>query len=194
MNTKRKASANVLEKTICYLAGPIDDSPDLGVSYRRYLIDKSKELNLGIRFLDPTNKITGLAADVGVEQDSIQKCKKRGSWRKLTRLMEQIVRSDLRQVDLSDFIIVKIDVSLHQCGTYHELILADLQKKPVLVIVQGGKAKAPAWLFGILDHQLMFDSEDDCLEYLQGVNDGEIELNDKWVLFRKELNKEEDEE
>jgi nucleoside 2-deoxyribosyltransferase len=182
---------NILDKSVCYLAGPIDHADDLGVGYRRYVIEKSQELGLNIRFLDPTDKITGLADDVGVEQDNIQRLKKRKSWRKLSKLMAKIVRSDLRQVDLSDFIIVMVDTSVHMCGTYHELILADLQKKPVLAIIKGGKQKSPSWLFGIIDHELMFDSMEECLDYLTKVNDGEIELSDRWVLFRQALEKEE---
>ena len=35
----------------------------------------------------------------------------------------------LRQVDLSDFIIARVDINIHSCGTYHEIVLADIEKK-----------------------------------------------------------------
>lgn len=181
---KRKS---ILEGTLCYLAGPIDFAEDLGVSFRRYVIAGSKERKLGIRFLDPTNKLVGLQADVGEEQDTIQAYKKRKSWNKLSTLMSKIVRTDLRQVDVSDFVIVMVDTSVHMCGSYHELILADLQKKPVLAVIKGGKQNSPSWLFGIIDHKLMFDDLDECLNYLEDVNKGAIETDDRWVIFRKEL-------
>jgi nucleoside 2-deoxyribosyltransferase len=125
--------------------------------------------------------------DVGIEQERINEYKKNKNWEALSSLMQKIVRSDLRQVDLSDFLIVRIDSSIHTCGTYHELILADLQKKPVLAIIKGGKQKCPSWLFGIIDYNFMFDSIDECIEFLYNVNEGKVELNDRWVLFRKEL-------
>ena len=182
-------SNTVLGKSVCYLAGPIDHAKDLGVNYRRYVINESEKKGLGIKFLDPTNKLVGLADDVGVEQANIQRFKENNEWDKLTTMMRKIVRADLRQVDLSDFIIVLVDTNVHMCGTYHELILADIQKKPVLAVIVGGKDKAPSWLFGIIDHNLMFDDLDACIDYLSQINKGEVNLSDRWVLFRKELEK-----
>ena len=177
----------ILDKALVYMAGPIDFDDSLGVAYRQKIIEETKKRGIGIKFLDPTNKLTTLVNDVGEEQETIQQCKKRKSWTKLTKLMKQIVRSDLRQVDLSDFLIAMVDTSIHMCGTYHELIQADLQKKPVLAIIKGGKETAPSWLFGIIDYKLMFDTIEDCIQYLDDVDSGKVELDDRWVLFRKEL-------
>lgn len=187
MISKYTKNEKILDKAICYLAGPIDFHKDLGVDYRRNIKTQAEINGLNLIFLDPTSKITGLANDVNIEQENILKYKKTKKWDKLTKLMKKIVRSDLRQVDLSDFIIVLVDTSIHMCGTYHELIQSDIQKKPVLTIVKGGKEKAPSWLFGIIDHNLMFDSIDDCIKFLCKVNKGQIPLDDRWVLFRKEL-------
>ena len=181
---------HILNKAICYLAGPIDFDESQGVAYRQRIIEETKKKGIGIRFLDPTNKLTTLINDVGAEQDTIKHYKKRKSWKKLTSLMRKIVRSDLRQIDLSDFVIVMVDTSVHMCGTYHELILADLQKKPVLTIIKGGKEHAPSWLFGIIDHHLMFDGIVECVQYISEVNAGQVDLDDRWVLFRKELDAE----
>jgi len=178
---------NILDKSVAYLAGPIDMSEDYGVSYRQEIIEETKKRGIGIKFLDPTHKLEALTPDVGEEQEAIRTLKKNRSWTKLRRLMRKIVRSDLRQVDISDFLIVMVDTSIHMCGTYHELILADQQKKPVLVIVKGGKTKASSWLFGIIDPKFMFDNVVDCIDYLDEVNRGKVELNHRWVLFRQEL-------
>jgi nucleoside 2-deoxyribosyltransferase len=178
---------NILKGAVCYLAGPIDYAHDFGVEYRQFVKEESKKRGLAIKYLDPTDKPEGLVDDVGVEQDSIVKFKEEGRWDELTALMKQIVRADLRQVDLSDFIIARVDTRIHSCGTYHEIVLADIEKKPVLLIVEGGKDKAPAWLYGIVDHTLMFNNAEECLEYLERINNGEIELDDRWVLFRHAL-------
>lgn len=177
----------VLDGAICYLAGPIDQAEDSGTGYRRDIIAKSREHNINIKYLDPTNKLDGLKGEVGDEQDRIKRYRERGRWKDLTDFMKLIVRADLRQVDISDFIIAKIDKRIHMCGTYHEIVVADIEKKPVLLIIEGGKKMAPSWLFGILEHEFMFDNEDECVKYLDKVNRGEVELNDKWILIRKQL-------
>lgn len=189
MISKIKKGNGILDKSMCYLAGPIDFAKNLGVGYRKEFKAMCKANNLKIIFLDPTAKITGLANDVNIEQNNIIKYKKEKKWNNLTKLMKKIVRSDLRQVDLSDFIIVFVDTSIHMCGTYHELVQADIQKKPVLTIINGGKAKAPSWLFGIIDHNLMFESIEECVRFLCKVNNGQTLLDDRWVLFRNELPK-----
>ena len=180
-------SKGVLDKSIAYLIGPIDEAKDQGIGYRRKVIKLSKKYGLKIKFLDPTNKLKGLQQEVGTEQEKIVRYKARGRWKDLSNFMKIIVRVDLRQVDFSDFVIAKVDKSIHMCGSYHEIFVADIEKKPILAIIEGGKKNAPAWLFGILDHNLMFDDEEECVKYLSKINDGDIELDDRWVLLRKQL-------
>lgn len=177
----------VLDGAICYLAGPIDFDENLGVDYRKQIKEKCKDNDLKIKFLDPTHKIGNLVHDVGVEQDKIKELKTNKDWPNLRKMMKKIVKQDLRQVDLSDFIIVMIDTKVHMCGTYHELLTAEWQRKPILAICKGGKQNAPSWLFGILDHKYMFDTIDECLDHLVKLDRGESYLNRKWILFRKEL-------
>lgn len=177
----------ILDGSVCYLAGPIDFDETLGVAYRQRIKTLCKEKGLKIKFLDPTNKITGLTGDVGEEQAQILKFKKEKDWASLRKLMKKIVKQDLRQVDFSDFIIVMVDQKVHMCGTYHEMLTAEWERKPVLVICKGGKETAPAWLFGILDYKYMFDSIEECIDFLSKLDSGERYLNRKWVLFRKEL-------
>jgi|2_EtaG_2_1085320.scaffolds.fasta_scaffold00338_2 hypothetical protein len=180
-------SKRVLDKSLAYLIGPIDEAKDQGIGWRRELIRLSEEYKLKIKFLDPTNKLKGLQQEVGTEQDRIARYRTRGRWKDLSDFMKVIVRVDLRQVDFSDFVIAKVDKSIHMCGSYHEIFVADIEKKPILAIIKGGKKNAPAWLFGILDHNLMFDDEEECVKYLVKINDGDVELDDRWVLLRKQL-------
>ena len=181
--------AEILKNSVCYLAGPIDFEESLGKEYRQIIKEKCTDKGLKIKFLDPTNKLTGLSKDVGDEQAQIKKFKKNKDWKGLRQLMKRIVKEDLRQVDLSDFLIVMVNTDIHMCGTYHELITAELQRKPILTIVKGGKHKAPAWLFGILNHEYMFNNIDECIDYLAKLNSGQRYLNNKWILFRHELDK-----
>lgn len=171
-----------LKGSMCYLVGAIDFSDDKGVGSRQEIINNLKEL--GIIFLDPTAKLDGLEPDVGVEQEKILKLKEEEKWNELRDFMKKIVRSDLRCVDYSDFIIAYIDPDVHMCGSYHEIVCAVNQKKPVLAIIKGGRKRASSWLFGIIRPDAMFDSIDDLVKYF---NNPDFSLDERWVLFRDQV-------
>jgi len=176
-----------LDQAVIYLAGSMEESPDGGKNYRQQFISKCRSAGLKIKFLDPTNKITNLTPDVDIEKNRIEKYKEEENWEELRKLMKKIVRQDLRQVDLSDMVIAFIDKKVYTCGTLEEVFNNERQKKLTLIISSGGKKKCPAWLFGIIHYDYIFDSDDEVVEYLVKMNNGEIPLNDKLVLFRKEL-------
>lgn len=178
---------NILEDSICYLVGAIDNAIDQGKGWRRDLIKQCKDRNIKIKFLDPTNKIGNLKAEVDEEQTKIRALKQNSNWEELSEMMSKIVRHDHRSQDISDFIILKIDTHIHMCGSYFELQSALTQKKPYFIIVEGGKKNTPNWLFGIANHEYFFDSVTDVVNKLEQINNGSIEIDDRWVLFRKDL-------
>ena len=172
---------------LTYLGGPIDDADDHGKGWREYVKKKLIEKKINLVVLDPTHKVGSMVSESCDQKQIHQTLKQEHRWEELSQFMKKIVREDLRQVDFCDFLIVKVDTSCHMCGTYSEIQIADLQHKPILAIIEGGREKAPSWLFGILNYQLMFDSEDECIEYLDMVNKGLIEVDSKWVLIRKKI-------
>lgn len=173
---------NQLKGSMCYLVGPIDFSDDKGVGYRQKIQKELKDL--GIIFLDPTSKMDGLTPDVGIEQEKIAQMKKEERWDELRVFMKKIVRSDLRCVDYCDFVIAYVDPDVHMCGSYHEIVCAVNQKKPVLAVVNGGKKRASSWLFGILRTDAMFDNVEELVEYFKNP---EFKLDERWVLFRDQV-------
>ncbi len=175
---------NKLKDSICYLVGAIDFCEDQGVTWRKSLIEQCGEF--GIKFLDPTDKIKGLQAEVGSEQEYIKNLKHTKQWDSLKKFMKMIVRQDHRCVDISDFIIMYINTETHMCGSYFELRSALSQKKPYFVIVEGGKAHAPNWLFGILDHNCIYDDIASVIARLREIDQG-CELSDRWLLIRDKL-------
>jgi nucleoside 2-deoxyribosyltransferase len=177
--------SDVLQSSICYLAGAIDFAKDLGVGWRDEI--KAKTKGMGIRYLDPCKKMENLAKDVGEEQRAIDRLKAEGKFEELREMMKKIVRSDLRMIDYSDFMICYIDPQVHSAGTYHELVLSLSQKKPTLIVIKGGIVKSPSWIFGISKIDYMFDSIDDVCSYLNRINSGEQEPEKEWVLIRKQL-------
>jgi len=184
---------NVMHKlrdSLCYLIGGIDFCDDQGRSWRRSLIKKcNTDYQLGIKFLDPTDKVDGLKQEIGSEQELIRNMKIEGKWDDLRLFMKKVIREDHRCIDYSDFVIVHIDVKTHTCGSYFELQSALTEKKPYFIIVEGGKAKTPSWLFGIVDHSYIFDNIEQVAYYLSSLSKGDIPLSDRWVLIREQLKK-----
>lgn len=177
----------ILKNSVCYLVGAIDNASDQGIGWRQLVISTCKMNNLRIKFLDPTNKIGCLKKEVGEEHSYICNLKSSKRYDELSDFMHTIVRQDHRCVDLSDFIIFYIDPSVHTCGSYFELQSALTEKKPYFVITKGGKQNTPSWLFGIANHNFFFNSIEEVIDRLVCINNGTIELDDRWVLFRKEL-------
>ena len=178
---------NILDGSLAYLIGAIDAAKDQGRGWRNDFIDKCKQNGLKIKFLDPTNKISGLKQEVGEEHKRIVDLKNNAKFDELSLFMHIIVRQDHRSVDLSDFVIFYIDIDVHTCGSYFEFQSALTEKKPYFIIIKGGKKKAPAWLFGIADHNFFFNSIDEVVDQLIDLNSGKTILSDRWVLFRKQL-------
>jgi hypothetical protein len=178
-------SNDLLDKAICYLAGPMTFAPDIGVGWRRSLIKQSHQRGIGLNFLDPTNKIKGMK--VQDEKELNDKYRREQKWDKLTDHVHAYRREDLRSVDYCDLLIINVDTDIHMCGSYDEVYNAEREHKPRLAIVKGGPAGAPDWLFDVVDWREMFPSVEACVDYLDRINSGEVELDDRWVLIRRHI-------
>lgn len=176
-----------LDGCVTYLAGPIDRVKDCGMSWRIVLTNMIREAGLSLVIFDPTREILGVKASESDLRNTLENIRLQGNYDEYSRLIEKIIHVDLRLVDLSDFIIAKIDPEIFMCGTVHEIVMASLQKKPVLLIVNGGKQNCPGWLFGLLDHRLIFDSERSLVDYLVAVDCGQVEVGERWLFVRHEM-------
>lgn len=178
---------SILDGSLCYLIGAVDFAHDLGVSWRSDIIRLCKNSDLKIKFLDPTNKISGLQEEIGDERNKIVQLKSDEKWDELSLVMKTVVRQDHRCIDLSDFVVFYLDLDVHTCGSYFEFQSVLTQKKPYFLIIPQGKASTPSWLFGICDHTFIFDNMNDVVTELIAIDNGATPLSDKWVLFRKEI-------
>ena len=165
-----------------YLGGAMEFVGDLGVEWRRMLIEDTKKL--GILWLDPTNK----PIDIGIEDienhEARKKLKKERHWDEVANTMKIIRCVDLRMVDISDFLIINLDIDVHTSGTYEELYLANRQKKPIILHIKQGKESCPDWLFATLPHQMIFSTWFGVLDYLEHINsDPIIEHRKRWYFF-----------
>lgn len=173
---------NRLYKQRVYLAGAIDRVSDRGKEWRDVITPFLQDL--GLTVFNPLTK----PCEIGKEDENTSVLKKRlkatKQYDELSKVMKLIRGVDLRLIDISDFIIVNLDLDIHPCGTYEEIFLANRQKKPIIIHVVQGKDNAPDWLFGTIPHEMMFSSWDEIKMYLRHVNSANsIKSFNRWYFF-----------
>ena len=174
---------NRLKGQRVYLAGAMDRVPDRGTTWRDNITPFLEDLNIVV--FDPIKK----PGNVGLENEETHKVKHKlkinRKYDQLSDIMKTIRSVDLRLVDISDFLIVHLDIDTHPCGTLEEIFLANRQKKPIIVHIEQGKSHCPDWLFGAMPHELFFDTWDQILRYLAKINtEQHIDtLNNRWCFL-----------
>lgn len=190
-----KISRGKLDGACCYLSGPMEFASDHGIGWRRTFINLAWEKGLDVDFIDPTNKPGGEELKCGEEKGLQEKLQNEGKFLELRNYVSRYRRYDLRFVDLSDFLVAVIDPTVHMCGTYNEIFIAEQQHKPCFFICKGGLKKLPRWLFDVVDLEdperktrcNVFESIEDVLEELVNLDSGRLPMSHKWVLIRKHL-------
>lgn len=174
---------NNLSKQRCYLAGAVDRVADRGHSWRDDITPFL--MGLGIIVLNPLKKPTYFGDEDNETAIYKQQLKKDRKYDELSQVMKTIRAIDLRMVDISDFLIVNLDIDVHPCGTLEEIFWANRQKKPILIHMKQGKHHAPDWLFGTIPHQFIFDTWQEIGNYLLEVDSMKISKHmDRWCFFK----------
>ncbi len=135
---------NILEKTRCYLSGPMDFVGSRVVEkyfgWRAILTPILKSFQ--IRVLDPWNK-PPIRGHKNYGQEGVLPNKEQYEadfWTnpatrvRFERDFWETVHIDLRMTDLSDFLIAFVPTNVYSVGTVHEVIVARQQIKPVMMI------------------------------------------------------------
>jgi hypothetical protein len=162
-----------------YLAGAMDRVKDRGKGWRLEITPFLQ--SLGIIVFNPLKK----PINIGKEDDEThalkQQLKKEGKYDELSKIMKTIRKVDLRLVDISDFLIVNIDLDHYAVGTWEECFSANSTKKAILVHMEQGKENAPDWLFGTIPHEMIFSTWDELRSYLLHINSSVIiDDFDRW--------------
>lgn len=177
-------SINNLKNMRTYLVGPMDRVPDGGVEWRESITPRLQSMNIHV--IDPCKKPIESAQENSGIRDIIAYYKKTERFDLIKEQYGHIRNADLRCVDISDFIIAYIDLDVHMCGSYEEIVTANRQKKPILVWCKQGKKEAPNWLFFMLPHEHIFNSVDEILDHLSSINNHSNRENLKrWFFFRE---------
>lgn len=180
----KQNKANILEGTKVYLVGHMEyaDGRDWRNKVKR-ILGKRK-----IVCFDPYHKpfINEIRED-SKARGQLKEEMARGDFDAVAKRMGEVRRDDLRLCDLSDFFIVNIVPEIASWGTAEELVWANRLKKPIFLVVQGGKEKTPLWIMGMLPHKYIYSSIDEALNVIKGIDDGNVTLDNKrWRLLRKE--------
>lgn len=173
---------NRLKNQRVYLAGAMDRVPDRGVTWRQEITPFLE--SLGITVFNPITKPTSIGLEDNDSHAVKSKLKEQHRYDELSSMMKIIRSVDLRLVDISDFLIVNLDIDVHPCGTLEEIFLANRQKKPIIVHMVQGKHKTPDWLFGTIPHQMIFSDWKEIKDYLLHINSAEnIDNYKRWYFF-----------
>ena len=173
---------NRLNNQRVYLAGAMDRVADRGNGWRDKITPFLESLNIIV--FNPIKKPTVVGQEDELTHKHKVKLKNAGKYDELSQLMKTIRSVDLRLVDISDFLIVNLDLDIHPCGTYEEIFWANRQKKPIVIHMVQGKENAPDWLFGTVPHEMIFSSWDNIKSYLSEINSQkEINTYNRWYFF-----------
>ena len=173
---------NRLKNQRVYLAGAMDRVPDRGATWRDSITPFLEEL--GVVVFNPIRKPT----EIGLEDHDTHmvktKLKEKSRYDELSAMMKTIRAVDLRLVDMSDFLIVNLDLEIHPCGTYEELFWSNRSKKPILIHIEQGKQNMPDWLFGTIPHNWFFSDWQELKNYILHIHkDKNIDLQNRWKFF-----------
>ena len=173
---------NRLKNTRGYLCGAMDFSDDFGVGWRILLKQALKEL--GVIWLDPTDKPLHDASRGKEEVKEMRRLMHQKQYNSIEYAMQDIRFVDLRMVDVSDFIVMYLDMDIHHCGTYVEFTRANGQDKPIITIIKQGKKSAPTWLLGEMPHNFIFNNLEEAIDYLHHVSSSQV-FNPfhRWLFF-----------
>lgn len=176
---------NILKNTKVYLAGNLEFS-DNSKNWRDYLTTELNKLN--IKSLSPIKQMFVNQIDENDEvKQNLFKMREEERYDEVCAHMKSVVQKDLRLIDLSDFVIINLEISKPTFGTVHELVLVNLQKKPVFLSV-GDKKKCPLWIMGMLPHKYIYNNVEEILEMVKNIDSGEVFIDsDRWRILIERL-------
>lgn len=164
---------NYLKNKSCYLCGPISLDENDGVLWRDKITPKLEEMGVIVR--DPCKKTEH--GEIGSDKAYFSSLIKERKFKQVKEEFYRVAKSDLRMVDLSDFLIVEYVPSIPTVGTWHEIVVAThIQHKPVLVhCSEENLDKLNPWLLTLIKDFWLFTSWEQMLDYLSIINSGKID-------------------
>jgi len=175
---------NTLYRTKCYTIGAMEYAD--GSNWREKV--ESSLLPRNITVFNPYKKPFISDSDESPDvRIRMRQHMKNGEYDKVTEWAKTIRRFDLNLVDRSDFIIAYIIPSTASWGTAEELSTAVASRKPIFVVIEGGKENTPLWLMGQLKHKYIYNTIDQALSMIENIDDGKVVIDSPtWRLLKKQ--------
>lgn len=171
---------NYLRNKACYLAGAMQACKDNGIGWRAEVVPKLE--NLGLTVFDPTNKVLHSASEIGENKNHFRSLILQEKWMELKKAFEPVMRYDLRCVDKSDFLVIAYEPKFHTVGTIHELVTANIQRKPILLKYNRNDLNLfNPWIPVLVKPEHLFATWDAMFNYLKSVDSGNIDMH-MWTL------------
>jgi len=152
-----------------YLSGPMEFHREDCHVWRDKMTDK-----LIVAGFNRNNIIDPVARTPEKEWQDCSTARKHNCYDVLEKIAQKIIKTDLRYVDVTDFVIVHLFDGVRTCGTWDELFLARTQRKPVFVIHPGGVKNASVWLIGRVGANQIFSSMDEVIDRLNAIRVGKV--------------------
>jgi hypothetical protein len=176
---------NLLKKTRCYLVGHIEFEDGRG--WRDIVTPRLEKMNITVfnpyekPFLDPVQ-----------EDEEARKTLKEnmlsGNFEAVAERMKRVRSDDLRCCDVSDFCFAKITPNVASWGSAEELVTFTRMKKPIFLVVEGGKRKTPLWVMGMFPHKYIYDSIEQACDMLEAIDRGDVMIDsDRWRLLKPQF-------
>jgi nucleoside 2-deoxyribosyltransferase len=181
---------NILYRTKTYLAGNLENNNDKDArAWRSYV--KKEFGHRNIISLDPTQKnfvsqnFPEESDEFRGDQDNLLHA---GKYWEVHNNMKPVVRQDLAMVDKVDFLFVVIDPTRPTAGTIDEIGHANLSRKPIFLVIEGGIPKIPKWLAGKIPPTYWHGDIESAMDHVSRIDEGEEELDPKyWRLLISDL-------
>ena len=171
---------NLLKDKTVYLCGSMNLNSDSGVGWREQITPKL--LTYGLTVLDPCKKTVMGTGEIGEDKKAFRKLVIQENWEELKERIWPVVRSDLKNVDRSDFLILNYDPEIPTIGTVHELVVANFEKKVILLKYDKEKLEYfNPWMCVFIKKHHFFSEWEGLFSYLEEVNKGKIDTS-LWVL------------
>ncbi len=175
---------NILNKTKVYLVGHMQYANGRG--WRDEITPELEKM--GITVFNPYSKpFIGDADEGEARRAMLAEWMKTGEYDKVAARMKIVRNFDLRLCDLSDFIIAHINPSIASWGSAEEIFVSARMRKPIFLIVEGGKQNTPLWLMSVIPHKYIYNNIGEVVDTLNKIDTGTKTIDsDRWKLLRPE--------
>ena len=184
MSDPQKNKKGILYRTRVYLSGQMqyfDGEP------WRVKVGKEFEKRGIIVFSPYNHPFIGCTQENSDVAEYIKTLIAQNKYDEVAALVKKVRVEDLRTVDIADFIFCYLNPKYPTVGTWEEVFWANRMKKPIFFVVEGGKAKCPFWMYGVIPHKYIYDSIGDALKMVLDIDDGVKPIDSaRWRLLKTE--------